>query len=170
MSTRPTTDRVRESVFARLAAWLGVADSAPDEQLAGKTFLDLYAGSGAVGLEAVSRGAQAEWVEKDPVAVRVIRSNLATLGVVGQVWALDVARFLAGSAHPYDIVWLDPPYARPAPELGRVLAAVAQGWVAEDGIVVLERSGRGGVEFPESFLRVESRRYGDTIIDYAEKG
>jgi len=171
-STRPTTDRVRESVFAGLASKLGVVDNNPAEQLAGRTFLDLYAGSGAVGLEAASRGAKVTWVENHAGAARVIRKNLDTLKVAGTVRIMDVARFLSSTPVPFDIVWMDPPYSVPSDEIERILADLEEkGWVGDAGLVLVERAGRtSAIEFPESFLNVGQRRYGDTIVYSAEKG
>ena len=171
-STRPTTDRVRESVFAQIASRLGAADNDPSEQLAGLTFLDLYAGSGAVGLEASSRGAQVTWVENHSGAARVIRKNLDTLKVAGTVRIMDVARFLSSTPVPFDIVWMDPPYTVPTEEIEQIVGLIEEkNWVREGGLVLVERAGRTStVEFPESFLNVGQRRYGDTIVYSAEKG
>ena len=170
--TRPTTDRVRESVFAWLAAQLRSADRDPAEQLAGLNFLDLYAGSGAVGLEAHSRGAQVTWVEQDRSAARVIERNLADTGARGRVAVSPVARFLCGRPAAYDVVWLDPPYDLPTEEIGRVLALLdGNNWLSKGSRVLVERSRRtSAIEFPESFLNVGVRQYGDTVIHHAEKG
>ena len=171
-STRPTTDRVRESVFAWLASKLRVADRDPGEQLAGFAFLDLYAGSGAMGFEAVSRGASVTWVENNPGAARVIRKNIDALKAAGALRIMDVARFLTTKPSPFDIVWMDPPYAVANEEIERVLGLLdGKGWVGPGGIVLAERAGRtSAIEFPESFLNVGRRQYGDTIVYSAEKG
>lgn len=171
-ATRPTTDRVRESVFSQIASWLGVADRDPAEQLAGRSFLDLYAGSGAVGIEALSRGARTTWVEKDPATARVIRKNLTDLRIDGSVLVQDVVVCLKRRATPFDIVWMDPPYPLEDEQVNLVVALLdAKGWVAPGGRVLVERSvWSSAVEFPESFLNHGSRRFGSTIIYYAEKG
>ena len=171
-TTRPTTDRVRESVFAHIASRLGVVDRDPAEQLAGCTFLDLYAGSGAVGLEAASRGARVTWVENHAGAARVIRKNLDTLKVTGTVRIMDVARYLSTTPVLFDLVWMDPPYTVATEEVEGVLTLLDEkGWVGQQGIVMVERAGRtSAIEFPESFLNVGQRRYGDTIVYSAEKG
>ena len=171
-STRPTTDRVRESVFAQIASRLGVVDRDPEEQLSGLAFLDLYAGSGAVGLEAYSRGASVTWVESHRGAARVITKNLEALKAAGSVRIMDVARFLGTSPVPFDIVWMDPPYTVSNDEIEQVLGLLDEkGWVSRDGIVLAERAGRtSAIEFPESFLNVGQRRYGDTIVYSAERG
>jgi len=171
-TTRPTTDRVRESVFAQIASWLGVVDRDPADQLAGLSFLDLYAGSGAVGLEACSRGAEVTWVENNPIALRAIRKNLDILKVTGTVRIMDVARFLSTRPRLFDLVWMDPPYSVPNEEIDAILGMVdKKGWVSQGGLVLVERAGRtSAIEFPESFLNVGTRRYGDTIVYSAEKG
>ena len=171
-STRPTTDRVRESVFAQIASRLGVVDRDPAEQLSGLAFLDLYAGSGAVGLEAYSRGANVTWVESHAGAARVITKNLDALKAAGSVRIMDVARFLATASVPFDIVWMDPPYTVANEEIEKILARLDENhWVSRGGIVLVERAGRtSAIEFPESFLNVGHRRYGDTIVYSAEKG
>ena len=164
---------MRESVFAQIASRLGVAGQDPGSQLAGLTFLDLYAGSGAMGLEAVSRGASATWVEKDAATARVIGTNLTTLKVSGQVVVADVPRFLARpSVASYDLVWMDPPYETTDDEVARVVGLVeARGWVRSGGHIVVERSAwSGAVEFSESCVSVGHRRYGSTVIYYAKKG
>ncbi|MDR2930084.1 MAG: RsmD family RNA methyltransferase [Propionibacteriaceae bacterium] len=172
--TRPTADRVRESVFSQLASWLAVADRSPDEQLADRRFLDLYAGSGAVGLEAVSRGATACWVEKDPRACRVIQANLRDLGVAGRVVRMDVTAFLRQppTSGGFDVVWADPPYAVDDQQIAEVVDALSRpGWVAPYGWVLVERSRRtSAVEFPQCFDKVGQRRLGDTIVYYARRG
>lgn len=170
LATRPTTDRVRESVFAFLASRLAAAGGDPGQQLAGRQFLDLYAGSGAVGLEAASRGARVTWVDRAAGATRVIDANRAALGVPGNVARLEVRRFLAGPPAPFDIVWMDPPYEVGNDEVEHLVDRVAQGWVVAGGLVLVERAWRTtAIEFPESFLNVGRRRCGDTAIHYAEK-
>jgi len=163
---------VRESVFAQIASWLMVADQDPDSQLAGLTFLDLYAGSGAMGLEAVSRGASATWVEKNASTARVIETNLTALTVTGQVIVADVTRFLARRSVGHDIVWMDPPYETGDEEVAHVVGLVEKrGWVRPGGYVVVERSAwSGAVEFSDSCVSVGNRHYGSTVIYYAQKG
>ena len=171
-ATRPTTDRVRESVFAFLAARLGTAGDDPARQLAGLRFLDLYGGSGAVGLEAASRGATVTWVEKQPAALAVIRANVAALGVTGTVVGADVHRFAQGTPRPYDIAWLDPPYDTPSGDLTRLIGVLDdRGWLAPGALVLVERAARASaLEFPFSVLNVGERRSGDTVVVVGEKG
>ncbi|MEV4411786.1 16S rRNA (guanine(966)-N(2))-methyltransferase RsmD [Catellatospora sp. NPDC049609] len=162
--TRPTSDRVREALFSALEAMT---------DLAGARVLDLFAGSGAVGLEALSRGASHTLlVESDAKAVRVIRENIAALG------AGATARVAAGRAGtvlaagpadgPYDVVFVDPPYVLPEAELTAVLAGLAgHGWLAEDAVLVVERSSRSPEPtWVEGVTGERGRRYGETALWY----
>jgi 16S rRNA (guanine966-N2)-methyltransferase len=161
--TRPTSDRVREALFSSLDALTG---------LDGCRFLDLYAGSGAIGLEAASRGAaRVLLVESDPRAVAVVRANVATLELSGvcEVRGAPVAAVLtAGTATGYDVAVLDPPYECPGPEVAGVLTTlVMAGWLAPDAVVVVERSTRSPEPaWPAGLLPERSRRYGETTLWY----
>lgn len=154
--TRPTSDRVRESLFAMLGS------------LDGERVLDAFAGSGALGLEALSRGAaSATFVEKDAWAAAVIRRNIAELGLTGEE-ALLVHSPLAAAlrtarerADAYDLVFLDPPY-RLAPSLGAELAEMLEPLLADGARVVTESDRRAPLELP--FTATHDRRYGDTLI------
>ncbi len=168
--TRPTSDRAREGLFSALASLCG--------DLAGLRVLDLYAGSGAVGLEALSRGAAQAWlVESDPRAASVIRANAAEVGLAGaQVLAEKVERFAAAPREPgrlgpdvaFDVVFLDPPYAVADADVRAVLAALAAGGVlAPDAVVVVERGSRSGAfDWPSGFVGLRSRRYGEATLWY----
>jgi 16S rRNA (guanine966-N2)-methyltransferase len=151
--TRPTSDRAREGLFSSLQSLL---------DLEGASVLDLYAGSGALGLEALSRGAAAATlVEHDPIALRVLHKNVDDLGVAAAVVEADVDRFLGGPPTPYGLVLADPPYAE---ELA--LESVLP-WVEPGGIVVLERATRGSApEAPEGLVEERSRRYGEATLWY----
>ncbi|MDI9628574.1 MAG: 16S rRNA (guanine(966)-N(2))-methyltransferase RsmD [Acidobacteriota bacterium] len=168
--TRPTTDRVREALFSMLATWAGAADAAPEEQLAGITLLDLYAGSGAIGLEAISRGAsRAVLVENHRQALESIRRNLTATGMADrvQVQPVNVTTFLAGSPELFDVVWLDPPYSTSNVEVEAVLVRVAQSWLASDGLVVVERSSRDpALRWPAVLADNWTRRYGETQLHF----
>jgi 16S rRNA (guanine966-N2)-methyltransferase len=157
--TRPTSDRVREGLFSSLEAL--------QRGLAERSFLDLYAGSGAVGLEAASRGAKpVTLVEREAAALKVIRGNVADLAVAGvEVVASPVERFLAATPRAYDIVFLDPPYAEP---VDATLAALARGgWLREGAVVCVERATRdGSLSWPDGLVELRSRRYGDTTLWY----
>ncbi|HCA88451.1 MAG TPA: 16S rRNA (guanine(966)-N(2))-methyltransferase RsmD, partial [Streptomyces sp.] len=134
--------------------------------------LDLYGGSGAVGLEALSRGAaHALLVEADPRAVRTIRANAESTGLPGaEVRAGKAEQIAAGPApaEPYDVVFLDPPYTVSDDDLREILLTLrTQGWIAEEALVTVERSTRGGAfEWPEGFEGLRARRYGEGTLWY----
>jgi 16S rRNA (guanine966-N2)-methyltransferase len=163
--SRPTTDRVRESLFASLDQHFGVADA---------SVLDLYAGSGALAIEALSRGAtRAVLVDRDAAAVEAIRRNLATthLRDRARVWRSTVASFLGGACEdaPFDLVFLDPPYATTSSEVDRVLHALAgSGWLGADAAAVVERpSTAPRPTLPGTWEVAWERSYGDTLVTVA---
>jgi 16S rRNA (guanine(966)-N(2))-methyltransferase RsmD len=163
--TRPTSDRVREALFSALESLT---------ELPGARFADLYAGSGAVGLEAYSRGAEAVLlVESDPKAARVVRENITSLDATAatRLATGPVIRVLAAGPEDgrYDIVFADPPYAVPDDEITTMLAElVGAGWLAADAVVVVERSTRGGEPaWPAGLSGLRGRRYGETTLWYA---
>lgn len=163
--TRPTTDRVRESLFNVLASRI---------DFAGAAVLDLYAGSGALGLEALSRGAtSAVFVESDQRAAAVIAKNIASLGAQGATLRRGpVAVVLAGGAdRPVDLVLADPPYDIPAAEIEEVLLAlVTGGWATDGTVAVVERATSGPeLVWPHGWRAWSSRRYGDTRIELASR-
>jgi 16S rRNA (guanine966-N2)-methyltransferase len=164
-ATRPTSDRVREALFSVLGA-----------RVEGARVLDLFAGSGALGIEALSRGAvSATFVDSAPAALRALRSNLEALGAERsgdergargrtQVRRQDATRFLAGAAaagEEYDLVFLDPPY-RFAGRLGAQLSAILPAVLAPGGAVVAESDRREPIRLELPLL--DERRYGDTLI------
>ena len=169
-STRPTTDRVREAVFSAVAAWAGTADRPPEEALAGLAFCDLYAGSGAVGLEAASRGADPVLlVEQDRATVAHIRRNAADLGLAVAVRPGDVRALLRHPAGTtFDVVFADPPYDLPAATLDAQLADLqAHGWLSRTALVMLERSRRTPPPaWPVSMTETWSRAYGETTVHF----
>jgi 16S rRNA (guanine966-N2)-methyltransferase len=161
--TRPTADRVKEALFSSL-----------QPRLPGARVLDLYAGSGALGLEALSRGAGSlTAVESHPAALATLRHNIEVVGLPGvEVVAGDVRRALRDGlpGSPFDLVLLDPPYRTPDDELTEVLAALT-GHLAPGATVVVERSARAGeVVWPADLLAEGSRRYGDTAVHRARAG
>jgi 16S rRNA (guanine966-N2)-methyltransferase len=167
-STRPTSDRAREGLFASVLSELGSLDD--------KRVLDLYAGSGAVGLEALSRGAaHVLLVESDARAAGVIKANVATVGMSGATVVTDRAeRLLArppASTDRYDLVFADPPYAVTPAAVGRVLTLLAAGWLAAGALIVVERATRSGpLEWPPGYLPGKSRRYGEATFWYGWYG
>lgn len=164
--TRPTADRVREALFNALCARL---------DFGGMRVLDLYAGSGALGLEALSRGAAtAMFVESDQRAAAVISRNVADLGVSGAVVRRgSVAAVLAaGTDRPVDLVLADPPYdAVGDADVQAMLAALdAGGWAVAGTVAVVERRASGpGLTWPDGWSVWPARRYGDTRIEVAER-
>lgn len=160
--TRPTSDRVREALFSALESQLG--------SLGGRTFLDLYAGSGAVALEALSRGAQAATaVESDRRVARLISANAAELGMQVTVIARPVEKVAAETApEAFDVVFADPPYRLGEDELASTLADLdARGWVAPGSLVIVERSARSPQPgWPAGWETLRERRYGETVLWY----
>lgn len=185
-STRPTSDRAREGLFSALEAATaglraqlgGDAADGVSGGLTGLRVLDLYAGSGAVGLEALSRGAAAVLlVESDRSAARTVRANLGALASAG----LDGGRLVADRAEklaagpcpdkPYDVVFLDPPYALPSADLAAVLADLAGNrWLAEGAIAAVERATRADPWlWPAGFEGDRSRAYGEGTVWYGRR-
>jgi 16S rRNA (guanine966-N2)-methyltransferase len=184
--TRPTSDRAREGLFATISSIAG--------PLAGARVLDLYAGSGAVGLEALSRGAEhVLLVEHGARAARVIRQNIEVIGLPGAAVIADrVERVLARGPAPaggqvgtapaggqdgtaqgrYDVVFADPPYALADAEVSRILILLAeQGWLAPGALVIVERATRSGpVTWPDGFVPDRARRYGEATFWYGHAG
>lgn len=171
--TRPTTDRAREALFSALGSWFW-ADGAVDEALAGRSFLDLYAGSGAIGLEAASRGAAPVWlIESDRRTSDLIQANARATGLTVTVRTGRVEQVLRAEPHGpdgFDVAWLDPPYDVSGDTLAGVLAALVDGgWVVPAGLVVVERSRRSPEPvWPGSVERAWTRRYGETMLHFAE--
>lgn len=166
--TRPTTDRVREALFSSLSTWAGTAAEDPAEQLSGLAVLDLFAGSGALGLEAASRGADpVTWVEKDHGVAAVIKQNQKHTRLSGRIVTASVRNFLAQpAAHANDVILLDPPYELTNDELVTLMAtALAHGYLLSDGIFVVERSVRvGEPDWPGGLELSWTRRYGESCL------
>ena len=141
--------------------------------LAGLSFIDLYAGSGAVALEAASRGAApVVAVESDQATARIARGNAQSIGLPVTVLASTVEKALAGDPQArFDVVWADPPYALPGERLAPVLAAAAERWMAADGLLVLERASRDDPPvWPAGVTDSWERHYGETTLYFATKG
>lgn len=166
--TRPTSDRAREGLFASVVSEFGGLD--------GLAVMDLYAGSGALGLEAVSRGAaRVLLVESDPRAAAVIKANVKTVGLPGVTVATDrVERLLARpqDERGYDLVLADPPYAVTDEAVRGVLELLRAGrWLAGGALVVVERATRSGpIDWPPGFDQGKSRRYGEATFWYGWYG
>ena len=162
--TRPTSDRAREGLFSTLESLRGT--------LSGARLLDLFGGSGAVGLEALSRGAEHVLiVEADARAARTIRSNIRAVGLTGAEVRVDRAQHAAGGpppAIPYDVIFLDPPYGVSEGEIHRLLITLAVGgWLAGHALAAVERGTRGGeFHWPVGFEGLRARRYGEGTLWY----
>jgi 16S rRNA (guanine966-N2)-methyltransferase len=164
--TRPTSDRAREALFNTLGGLV---------ELPGSRVLDLFAGSGAVGLEALSRGAaHVSFVESDRGAVAVLEANLGVVGITAaqqaEVRRLPVENYLGAGppATAFDFVFADPPYAVTDAEITRLLSMLAgPQWLAEEAVVVVERSARGdALGWPEPLESVKHKRYGEGMLWY----
>ena len=165
-ATRPTAERAREALFSTIESLAGPLD--------GLRVLDLYAGSGAFGLEALSRGAvHALLVESDARAAAVLRRNVDTVGLPGAV--VRVGRVERVVEDPpdeaYDVVLADPPYALAATAVDGMLGGlVANGWLAADAVVAVERSAHGApVTWPAGIVGVRERRYGGGLLWYGRR-
>ncbi|MTJ04999.1 MAG: 16S rRNA (guanine(966)-N(2))-methyltransferase RsmD [Sediminimonas qiaohouensis] len=155
---RPTTDRTRESLFSMLAG------GRFDDPITGARVLDLFAGTGALGLEALSRGAaQATFVEDGRKALSLLRQNVEICGAQEHCTVLrrDARRLGANEGTAHDLVFLDPPYGKGLGEKA-MAAALNGGWIAPGALVVWEESAE--IVPPEGLLPLDSRRYGDTQI------
>jgi 16S rRNA (guanine966-N2)-methyltransferase len=160
--TRPTSDRAREALFSTLAGLL---------DLDGARVLDLYAGTGAVGLEALSRGAgHVTFVESDRTAAAILRRNVETVGLLGaQIVISSVEEYLADVVGaPFDLVYLDPPYALDDAALGAVLAGLdAPRWLVAGAVVVVERPAQAAQpRWPDVIQSIKQRRYGAGVLWY----
>jgi len=163
--TRPTAERVREAMFSAIGSRM---------DLAGARVLDCYAGSGALGIEALSRGAgYALFVESDRRAAAVLAGNLRALGLrEAQVRTGSVQSLADGVPdEPFDLLVADPPYALPARDLRAVLAAfTGNGWLAGGALLVVERPARDGEPaWPDGVEQITTRRYGDTVVCYGRR-
>ena len=156
--TRPFTGRAKEAVFSSLHARIG-----------GAAVLDLFAGSGALGLEALSRGAEsAVFVEQDRDAITAISSNVDAVGLGGTIVQRDVVAFLRSDGGTYDLVFVDPPYAFEDGKVGKILALVANR-IADHGTIVLHRRFGGTAPESDNLQCTDRRRYGDSEIWIFEK-
>ena len=161
---RPTSDRVREAMFNILAH--GIDGFA----LAGALALDLFAGTGALGIEALSRGARScVFVEEDPEARGLIRRNIETFGLTGvtRIYRRDATDLgPSGNREPFTLVFLDPPYDKGLGEKALV-SATTGGWLAAGAIVVLEERAGTTLTLPAGFVLLDQRTWGDTTVAFA---
>lgn len=164
-SIRPTSDRTREAVFNIIAhGW--------PERLEGARVLDLFAGTGALGLEALSRGAaQALFVEESAEGRGLIRANVEAFGLQGRarIFRRDAARLgEAGTIAPFDLVFADPPYGKGLAEQA-LQSALAGGWLKPDALVVVEEAAATPFQPPQGLALVERRDWGDTCVTFGTR-
>jgi 16S rRNA (guanine966-N2)-methyltransferase len=161
---RPTSDRVRESVFNILA------HAIPDFDIAGLRVLDLFAGTGALGIEAISRGAAfCLFVETDPDARALIRRNVDAFGLAGNTKifrrdATDLGPISGGP--PYGLAFLDPPYSKGLAERA-ISSALAGGWITPEALVVVEERAGAELALPTGLVEIDRRTWGDTAVLFA---
>ena len=154
---RPTSDRVREALFNVLAGGYG-------DPVTGARVLDLFAGTGALGLEALSRGAEAvSFIESGRKALSLLRQNIALCRAEEEtrVFPLDARKPGNNPMVPHDLVFLDPPYGRDLGIKG-LSSALAMGWIAPGALIVWEE--QGPQEAPDGFTLLEHKGYGDTVV------
>ncbi|HZV21725.1 MAG TPA: 16S rRNA (guanine(966)-N(2))-methyltransferase RsmD [Hyphomicrobiales bacterium] len=166
MATRPTSDRVREALFNVLSHGI------EEFEIEGIRVLDLFAGSGALGLEALSRGASyCLFVEESAIARAAIRENIERLGLTGatKVWRRDSTRLgPAAAMQPFQLLFADPPYGKGLGEKA-LCAASGGGWLSKGAVCVLEERATVEIEVPAAFALVDCRRYGDTAVHFMRK-
>lgn len=163
-ATRPTSDKVRQALFNVLE------HGEPELDFEGARVLDLFAGSGALGLEALSRGARfCLFVEESAAARAAIRRNVEALGLTGaiKIWRRDATKLgPAGTLQPFDLIFCDPPYGKGLGERA-IAAAVEGGWIKPGAIAVIEEHAEHVFAWPAPFQEIDRRRYGDTAIAIA---
>ena len=156
---RPTSDRVREALFNVLAGGYG-------DPVTGARVLDIFAGTGALGIEALSRGAErATFIENGRKALSLLRENITRCGAgqAARILAIDARKPGTNAQAAHDLVFLDPPYGKGLGEAA-LAAALKGGWIAPDALVVWEES--AAITPPEGLRVIEERRYGDTVIRF----
>jgi 16S rRNA (guanine966-N2)-methyltransferase len=167
LATRPTSDKVRQALFNVLE------HGAPNFEFEGVRVLDLFAGSGALGLEALSRGARfCLFVEESAAARAAIRRNVEALGLTGasKIWRRDATKLgPAGTLAAFDLVFCDPPYGKGLGERA-IAAAVEGGWIKPSAIAVIEEGAEYALAWPGPLREIDRRRYGDSAIAIAKAG
>jgi 16S rRNA (guanine966-N2)-methyltransferase len=163
---RPTSERVREAIFSSLGSLI--------DGWSGQRVLDLYAGSGALGLEAMSRGADnALFVERDRFVATILKRNLKRVGLGGEVMIADARSLPENRDEPgYTLVMADPPYSMPEDECRSAIGSwLSRGWLSPEGVVVLEGPAKwSGWQWPAGIEEIQTKRYGDTRIWYGSPG
>ncbi len=171
--TRPTTDRVREALFSSITAWAGRSSLGSEQALDGLSFADLYAGSGAVGLEAASRGAgPVLLVEAARRTASVAARNAEDTELQVRIATVRVERWAREPAEAgYDVIFADPPYELGTTEMEHVVTDLLDnGWLGEEGLLIVERSRRSvAPSWPVALRRSWQRSYGETMLHFAER-
>lgn len=165
---RPTSDRVRESLF-NLLIHGDYGDPPPPEE---RRVLDLFAGTGALGLEALSRGAaRVLFIDDLGVARALIRENIDTLGVIGQtkIWRRDATKLGPSRGEPFDLIFADPPYGK-GQGAAALVSAWQGGWIAQGAIIVLEHAAEEDIPVADWLHVADQRRYGETMITIFRAG
>lgn len=165
LAIRPTSDRLRESVF-------NILEHGYEDVFEGARVMDVFAGTGALGFEAMSRGAKTcLFIEEAAEARGLIRRNQESLGLMGttRIFRRDAtAMGLIGPAEPYTLAFLDPPYGKGLAE--KALASLlAGGWLADKALVVIEETAKAEVVLPEGLERLDQRTYGETQVIFARR-
>ena len=166
-ATRPTSDRVKEALFSALATWFDTVDEAPERHLCGVSVLDLYAGSGGLGLEAASRGADTV-VAVDQHTARTITENARRTNLPVDVRSVRAQQLVMSPGREFDLVFVDPPYDVAGTDVDQVVAQLAAaGGLASQALVVIERSRRKQPpEWGPEFTTTWERRYGETTLHF----
>ena len=162
-SLRPTTDRIKESLFNILFG------GKFDLKIEKARILDIFAGSGALGVEAISRGAKScTFIEKNKACVRILNTNLNICNIKNQtnIKTFDATKFPMNPDPPYDLVFLDPPYRKSLGE-NAIRSALASNWISDHALIVLEEGER--ISSLEGLKLKDTRRYGDTILHFFER-
>lgn len=166
-ATRPTSDRVKEALFSTLATWFGTVDELPEHHLSGISVLDLFAGTGGLGLEAASRGADVV-VAVDHRTARTITDNAHRTRLAVEVRPMRAQQAVAAPGRAFDLVFVDPPYDVSSPEVDQLIAQLGEsGGLAPQALVVVERSRRSAAPvWPAEFTSRWERRYGETTLHF----
>lgn len=167
-TTRPTTDRTKEALFSSLASWFAASAEAPEDQLKGLSVLDLFAGSGALGLEAGSRGAAAVTCV-DPHTAPIIRNNARRAGLeMVTVVPRRAEQAVPATGTSFDVVFMDPPYDLPIGSVNELLGSLVEhGVLTAEALVVVERSSRTEApSWPAEFTTTWNRRYGESTLHF----
>lgn len=158
-AVRPTTDRIREALFSKLQSMNAIN---------GANILDCFAGTGALGFEALSReGASLTLIEKAPSSLKLISENQKSLGTEATIIRQDATKLgICPAQHPFDLIFLDPPYGKDM-VVPCLLALLKGDWIAPDAVIVIETDKREELTLPDELTGIDDRTYGDTRLTFA---